>query len=926
MKVFVIIATIVACTYAAPTADLQHPSPVNPNVLVEIKPEEKIILITDPKELAKFKRETKQPLYPTILPGEREHHRTKRQVSQKLEEFQNPQDLPAEAVALKPKNNFQVETIKNNNDNKKSQEDQDKDEKPITTEVYQKPQGLPAIFSPSNKAIQQQKRDIPVPLVAKHEHPEESPKEANQKESDKENPDDQKVKVFQKPQGLPAIFSPANDAVQPQKRDIPVPLVPKYHHPEESPKENNEKEDHNNKKEEEEEPLPAHNEDHVTTEVLQKPQLPPLILKDNHKDNQHKRDIPVPLVPKYHHPEESPKESNEKEDKGDKKEVNLEIHHVPQTLPAHNNDHITAEGFQKPQTLPLLLKETPEETQHKRDIPVPLVPKYHHPEESPKESNEKEDKGDKKEVNLEIHHVPQTLPAHNNDHVTVEGFQKPQTLPLLLKETPEETQHKRDIPVPLVPKYHHPEESPNENKEKEVNLESHHVPQTLPAHNNDHVTAEEFQKPQTIPLLLKETPEETQHKRDIPVPLVPKYHHPEESPKESNENHEEKKDVNTENHHKPQTLETQNQDHVVTEGLQKPQILPLHLKETSEDTKQNKRDIPVPLVPKYHHPEESPKESYEKEVKTENLAAHTLPDHHHEHVAPESKQKPQTLPLVLKETSDDSKQNKRDIPVPLAPKHHHPESSPKENNEKKELHENKKEVNLENPLQSQTVAKESNEDPQEQKHNVLDAKGELAKDNSNEKKPHEENSQQHHHHEQHVNFEDIHRPQFLIKHQEHINQNDNGKSEDGVKPHHISQTLPGHIHKHLATEGLANSQILPAHNQEHTISTAALTHLPTHFHLDDLKKPSSHQHEEEKKATVDHHPNKHEVQVEHLSESKPFQQPIHHAMTMQGDHKPNILDDHLSARDFTTSTTTVNPILRHRPVPVAELFARSHGN
>ncbi|XP_023302714.2 titin [Lucilia cuprina] len=834
MKVFVIIATIVACTYAAPTADLQHPSPVNPNVLVEIKPEEKIILITDPKELAKFKRETKQPLYPTILPGEREHHRTKRQVSQKLEEFQNPQDLPAEAVALKPKNNFQVETIKNNNDNKKSQEDQDKDEKPITTEVYQKPQGLPAIFSPSNKAIQQQKRDIP-----KHEHPEESPKETNKKESDKENPDDQKVKeVFQKPQGLPAIFSPPNDAVQPQKRDIPVPLVPKYNHPEESPKENNEKEDHNNKKEEEEEPLPAHNEDHVTTEVLQKPQLPPLILKDNHKDNQ-----------------------------------------------------------------------------HKRDIPVPLVPKYHHPEESPKESNEKEDKDNKKEVNLEIHDVPQTLPAQNNDHVTVEGFQKPQTLPLLLKETPEETQHKRDIPVPLVPKYHHPEESPKENKEKEVNLESHNVPQTLPAHNNDHVTAEGFQKPQPIPLLLKETPEETQHKRDIPVPLVPKYHHPEESPKESNENHEEKKDVNTENHHKPQTLETHNQDHVVTEGLQKPQILPLHLKETSEDTKQNKRDIPVPLVPKYHHPEESPKESYEKEVKTENLAAQTLPDHHHEHVAPESKQKPQTLPLVLKETSDDSKQNKRDIPVPLVPKHHHPESSPKENNERKELHEDKKEVNLENPLQPQTAAKESNEDPQEQKHNVLDAKGELAKDKSNEKKPHEENSQQHHHHhEQHVNFEDIHRPQFLIKHQEHINQNDNGKSEDGVKPHHISQTLPGHIHKHLATEGLANSQILPAPNQERTISTAALTHLPTHFHLDDLKKPPSHQHEEEKKATEDHHPNKHEVQVEDLSESKPFQQPIHHVMTMQGDHKPNILDDHLSARDFTTSTTTVN------------LFARSHGN
>ncbi|XP_037819362.1 LOW QUALITY PROTEIN: LIM domain-containing protein A [Lucilia sericata] len=892
MKAFAIIVTIVACAYAAPTAELQHPSPVNPNVLVEIKPEEKIILITDPKELAKFKRETKQPLYPTVLPGEHVHHRTKREVSQKPEEFQKPQVLsdilPAEVVAGEPKNSLQVETINNNNDNKKSQEDQEKDEQNITTEVYQKPQGLPAIFSPSNKAIQQQKRDIPVPLVAKHQHPEESPKETNEKETDKETHDDQKVKeVFQKPQGLPAIFSPATDGVQPQKRDIPVPLVPKYHHPEESPKESNEKEDHNNQK-----------------------------------------------------------------------EVNLENHHVPQTLPAHNEDHVTTDGFQKPQPLPLILKDNHEDNQHKRDIPVPLVPKYHHPEESPKESNEKEDHDNRKEVNLEIHHVAQTLPAQNNDHVTAEGFQKPQTLPLILNDNHEDNQHKRDIPVPLVPKYHHPEESPKESNEnhdnnKQVNLEIHHVPQSLPAHNEDHVTTEGFQKPQTLPLILKETPEETQHKRDIPVPLVPKYHHPEESPKESNEKeyHEEKENVKTENHNVPQTLEAHNQDHVLTEGLQKPQTLPFNLKETSEDTKQNKRDIPVPLVPKYHHPEESPKECNEKEINNENHVPLILPAHHQDHVIIESNQKAQTL----QETPEDSKQNKRDIPVPLVPKHHHPEESIKENNEK-ESPENKKEVNLKKPQQPQTAAKESNEDPQQQKRDVLETKGGSSNDNSNEKKPHEENSQQHHvpqihhiaqtlpnyQHEQHANFEAIHRPQFLIKHQEH--HNDNDKSEDDVKPHHISQTLPAHIHKHLAAEGLPKSQILPAHNQEHIISTAALTHLPAHFHPEDLKKPQtlpavtlqqksdisapvvSHQHEEEKKATEDHHPNKHEVQVEDLSESKPFQQPIHHVLSMQGDHKPNILDDHLSSHDSTTSTTTVNPILRHRPVPVAELFARTHGN
>lgn len=57
---------------------LNYPTPINPSVLIETKPEEKVILISDIKEISKFKRETSKPFYPTITP-EQAHHISKRE-------------------------------------------------------------------------------------------------------------------------------------------------------------------------------------------------------------------------------------------------------------------------------------------------------------------------------------------------------------------------------------------------------------------------------------------------------------------------------------------------------------------------------------------------------------------------------------------------------------------------------------------------------------------------------------------------------------------------------------------------------------------------------------------------------------------------------------------------------------------------------
>ena len=70
---------------------------------------------------------------------------------------------------------------------------------------------------------------------------------------------------------------------------------------------------------------------------------------------------------------------------------------------------------------------------------------------------------------------------------------------------------------------------------------------------------------------------------------------------------------------------------------------------------------------------------------------------------------------------------------------------------------------------------------------------------------------------------------------------------------------------------------------------------------------------------VSHFPNGDEVQVKDLSESKAQ---VHHMQLINSEHKPNILDNHLSAYNLQSSTTTKYPAIRHRPVSVVKLFSR----
>ncbi|XP_013111125.2 uncharacterized protein LOC106089716 [Stomoxys calcitrans] len=97
MKLTVLL-TIVAVCFGAPAdigSQLDHPSPVNPTVLIDLKPKEKITLISDANELSKYKRQTIAPLYPTVLPEEKFHHITKRGNNEAV----SKRDIPVPLVA-----------------------------------------------------------------------------------------------------------------------------------------------------------------------------------------------------------------------------------------------------------------------------------------------------------------------------------------------------------------------------------------------------------------------------------------------------------------------------------------------------------------------------------------------------------------------------------------------------------------------------------------------------------------------------------------------------------------------------------------------------------------------------------------------------------------------------------------------------------
>lgn len=424
-----------ALTSAAPTVELQHPSPVNPNVLVEVKPEEKIVLITDPKEIAKFKREIKQPLYPTVLPNEYVHHIAKRDHKPGDEAKYQIEGPKTSTVAKKAQvQNQPISNIRNleNVDSTNAEH--------TRVKAFQKPQPLAVILA--SETIVQEKPDSKINDL-------ENVLKSNKKETHEEKVDENVA-----PQGQSAIYSPLNKATQRQKRDFSVPYFPQRQNSEETRKESNGK---------------------------------------------------VSLVANHHHPKDSPKVENE-EDPQDDKKVYLENQHMSEIVPTRVQDHEKVEEMGKVQDLLLVVKvTTPDTLNHKRDIPVPLVPKHHHPEESPKEEFHEE----KKEVNLDNQHESQTLAAHIQDYVSVQGLRKPQIPPSIVKEIPADTQqHKRDIIVP--------------------------------AHTQEHIVTTDFQKPQLLPIHDKHiqtsptTESLHQKQHEIHEPASP--HQPEEPPQKSNYN------------------------------------------------------------------------------------------------------------------------------------------------------------------------------------------------------------------------------------------------------------------------------------------------------------------------------------------------------------------------------------------------------
>lgn len=277
MKFFIIIATLVACCYAAPTPDLQYPSPINPSVVIESKPQDKVVLITDPTELAKFKRETNQPLYPTVLPEEHPHHIAKR--DHKPEHETKPANKPQ--TPEPPKKSHQHPPATPNN---------------AAQKTHPEPPKIPS----SNK---HNRRDV----------------EAHQKPGHETKP----AKKPQAPQP-PKKSHSTTTTKKPTQKSHPEPLTKPL------PSKRNRRDVETYQKPQ---TLPAHSHHvHTTPEGFQKPQTLPIILTEKSETaEQHKRDIPVPLVPKHQHPEESPKDSSSKEDsdkdsKVVKKEENIENH------------------------------------------------------------------------------------------------------------------------------------------------------------------------------------------------------------------------------------------------------------------------------------------------------------------------------------------------------------------------------------------------------------------------------------------------------------------------------------------------------------------------------------------------------------------------------------------------------------------------
>lgn len=268
----IILATLVVCCVAAPTSHLssaevkqhdillQRPSPINPDVPSDPKPVEKITKITDPKEIVKHKRETEDNPYdhiarfaPTALPvrqiekehsqeinehnveADSTHHRQKRAEEQSTETKKStkltvPTPVPSHKAVIK-KDSHNYASSPNT---------------PTTlrSKVAAVPVPAPARDLPNSRQRRQVDphligaSTVPVTPLLYIDQKNKSNEDDVQGETNSEDPLASRIDEHSE------IFdSESTEVPTPVKRDIPVPLVPKYHHPEESPK-SNEKPEH----------------------------------------------------------------------------------------------------------------------------------------------------------------------------------------------------------------------------------------------------------------------------------------------------------------------------------------------------------------------------------------------------------------------------------------------------------------------------------------------------------------------------------------------------------------------------------------------------------------------------------------------------------------------------------------------------------
>ncbi|CAD7004397.1 unnamed protein product [Ceratitis capitata] len=265
MRKFIILASLVVCCVAAPTLPqssnegkdhdilLDRPSPINPDVPSDPKPEEKITKIIDPKEIVKYKREIENDPYehisrfaPTAHPakqivenesqessehsavGDSIHHRQKRERTQGKD---TPKSVKAPVTSQKPaaKKDSRKQSRSRNTP---SAAQAKKSSVPVPAPARDLPRSRqrrqvdPHLIGASTVAIS--------PLIYHEEeekpHDEEVQSEVHSQESASGTTNSAESAAHKSEEHT--HVAPATTV----KRDIPVPLVPKYHHPEESPK------------------------------------------------------------------------------------------------------------------------------------------------------------------------------------------------------------------------------------------------------------------------------------------------------------------------------------------------------------------------------------------------------------------------------------------------------------------------------------------------------------------------------------------------------------------------------------------------------------------------------------------------------------------------------------------------------------------